>query len=106
MHPLLHCLKLSMTFNTLHTYYFGVIMVNVTLRNFDDELCKELKTEAIKDDLTIVEALRQAVAAWLSLHKHKKKKKSVFDYKSVDFGPGSEKSSQEIDEILYGNERS
>ena len=29
-----------------------------------------------------------------------KKKKSVFDFKSVDFGEGSEKSSQEIDEVL------
>lgn len=80
-------------------------MVNVTLRDFDDELYKELKSEAIKDDITVAQALKKAVATWLSLHKHKKKKKSVFDYKPVDFGPGSEKSSQEIDEVLYGKER-
>ncbi|HLC68318.1 MAG TPA: hypothetical protein VJH24_00635 [Candidatus Bilamarchaeaceae archaeon] len=32
-----------------------------------------------------------------------KKKKSAFDFKPVDFGPGSKKSSLEIDEVLYGN---
>ena len=80
-------------------------MVNVTLRNFDDNLYKELKSEAVKDDLTVVEALKRAVAFWLSAHTHKKKKKSVFDYKPMDFGPGSEKSSTEIDDVLYGKEQ-
>ena len=79
-------------------------MVNVTLRNFDDKLYRELKAEAARDDLTIVDALTRAVSVWLTEHAHKKKKKSVFDYKPVDFGPGSEKSSQEIDEVLYGKE--
>ncbi|MBI5228318.1 hypothetical protein HY988_07025 [Candidatus Micrarchaeota archaeon] len=79
-------------------------MVSVTLRNFDNELYKELKSEAVKDDITISEALTQAVSVWLSVHKHKKKKKSVFDFKPVDFGPGSEKSSQEIDQVLYGKD--
>ncbi len=78
-------------------------MANVTLRNFDDKLYRELKSEAVKDGLTIVEALKQAVSVWLAVHTHKKKK-SVFDYKPMDFGPGSERSSQEIDQVLYGKE--
>ncbi|MDO8553716.1 MAG: hypothetical protein Q7S22_02825 [Candidatus Micrarchaeota archaeon] len=39
----------------------------------------------------------------LNPHKHKKRKKSVFDYKPIDFGSDSERSSQEIDEVLYGH---
>jgi plasmid stability protein len=79
-------------------------MANVTLRNFDDKLYRELKAEAARDGLTVVEALAQAVSVWLTVHTHKKNRKSVFDYKAVDFGPGSEKSSQEIDTALYGKE--
>lgn len=79
-------------------------MANVTLRNFDDKLYKELKAEAVRDELTIVEALAQAVSVWLTIHRHKKKKKSVFDFGPMDFGRGSEKSSVEVDEILYGKE--
>ena len=79
-------------------------MANVTLRNFDDALYRELKAEAARDNITILDALAQAVSVWLNTHKHEKKKKSVFDYKSVNFGPGSERSSQEIDEVLYGRE--
>ncbi|MEK6981715.1 MAG: hypothetical protein AABX38_02185 [Candidatus Micrarchaeota archaeon] len=79
-------------------------MANVTLRNFDDRLYKELKKEAVLDEITIVEALKQAVEFWLTNHKHQKKKKSILDYKPMDFGPGSEKSSIEIDEVLYGRD--
>ncbi len=79
-------------------------MGNVTLRDFDDTLYRELKTEAVKDDLTIVEALTQAVSVWLLVHTHKKKRKSFFDYPQTSFGPGSERSSQEIDEVLYGKD--
>ncbi|HIH22585.1 TPA: hypothetical protein HA238_02570 [Candidatus Micrarchaeota archaeon] len=79
-------------------------MANVTLREFDDRLYRELKAEAARDDITIVEALAQAVTVWLATHTHKKKKKSVFDYKPVDFGASSEKSSREIDEVLYGEQ--
>lgn len=37
--------------------------------------------------------------------KFKKKKKSVFHYKPVDFGSGSERSSREIDDVVYGTGR-
>lgn len=79
-------------------------MVNVTLRDFDDRLYRALKSEAVRDDLTMVEALSAAVALWLKEHTHAKKKKSVFDFKPVDFGPGSERSSEEIDDVVYGKE--
>ena len=38
----------------------------------------------------------------LIMKKRNKKKRSVLDYESVDFGLGSERSSVEIDEVLYG----
>ena len=76
-------------------------MTNVTFRNVEDEVLREFKAEAVREGKTLGEALVEALLNWLQSRQAKKAVKFT-SLKPIDFGKNSEKSSNEIDEIVYG----
>lgn len=75
-------------------------MVNVLIKNMDEETYKVVKMMAVKEDKTVGQVLKEAVQALLD---RKKKTKPQFKHlPTFDFGPGNENLSMEIDDVLYG----
>ncbi len=77
--------------------------MTMTVRNIDKKLFSELKSEAVRDGLTVGEALSIAIYEWLEKKKAKKKRLDFRDFKPTSWGKGTEKTSEEIDKILYGD---
>ncbi|MEK6941687.1 MAG: hypothetical protein AABW85_02420 [archaeon] len=81
-----------------------MIFVNVSVRDVDPKVFREFKVKTVEIGMKTGTAMTQALKEWAEKRENKKKKvKSFFDnFKSWDWGKGSEKSSIEIDEVLYG----
>ncbi len=73
----------------------------ITVKEVDQKTFQELKAAAIKSKLTVGAALNIAIETWLS--SLRKTKGKLSELKPTDWGPGTEHTSEEIDEILYGN---
>lgn len=74
----------------------------VTFKNVEEEVLKEFKMESIKEGRNLGALLTQVLMEWIEKrHQHTKKKK-LLDFKPVNFGPGTEKLSEEVDKIVYG----
>lgn len=78
--------------------------MNVSIRGLNDTLFKELKAEAAREGLSIGQAISLAVSGWLASKHSNKNKLRFLDLKPIDFGPGSEHSSEDIDKVLYGGD--
>ncbi len=90
-------------FKMLNLYYMYDKMGNLTIRGVDDRVFREFKAEAVKDGTSIGKAITGAMKFWIESRKRPKKAvKSLLDLKPYDWGQGTEKASQEIDKILYG----
>jgi len=77
--------------------------MNITIRDVDERVFREFKTEAVRDGSTLGNALTRAIELWLKhSNQRKKDKKSLSHLKSFDWGEGTEKVSIEVDETLYG----
>ena len=80
--------------------------MNATIRNIDDGLYKSLKAQAASEGRAIGEVLNDAIREYLFTRKVRRRKGRVkpgfLDLEPVDFGPGNEHLSEEIDQILYG----
>lgn len=78
--------------------------MNASFRDVNEKLFKEFKAETAREGLKLGSALNEALRFWMEQKRKmtRKKKTGFFDLKPWDFGPGSEKSSQEIDEVVYG----
>lgn len=72
----------------------------ITVRNVDETLFQEFKVEAVKEGIPIGKALNMAMIQWISKHKHPKK--SLLNYKPTNWGKGTEDTSKEINNVLYG----
>ena len=79
--------------------------MNITIRDVNPRFWKELKVEAVKEGLTIGQAINLALERWLHEYKNKvnsKNTKSFWDLKPVKFeGENAEQLSMEVDEVLY-----
>lgn len=77
--------------------------MNITMRGLQENVFRQFKAKAVEEDLRLGDAITQAMQLWL---KDKGKKAGhrgrLSDLPSWDWGPGTEKSSQEIDKTLYG----
>jgi len=73
----------------------------ITVKEVNKEVFNELKAEAIKRKINVGTALTLAIENWLS--SLKKTKKSLLDWKPTNYGSGTEKLSEEVDEVLYGD---
>jgi len=79
-----------------------MITMNTTIRGLDPNAYKELKARAALEDRPIGELVNDAIRVYLNRPEPGEKTLSLLDWKPVDFGPGTERLSEEIDDVLYG----
>jgi len=74
----------------------------VGIRNVDEETFRKFRILAIERKMKIGEALNLAMKKMIAnKNKEGKKEKGIINIKPLDFGKGTENSSEEIDKILY-----
>lgn len=79
-----------------------MMTMNTTIRGLDPIAYKELKARAALEERAIGELVNDAIRGYLNRPEPGEKPLSLLDWKSIDFGPGTERLSEEIDDILYG----
>ena len=72
--------------------------VQVTIRNVDPTVFREFKSNAMKRGMKLGSALTLAMEKFMSTQKREK----FTTLKPVPWGKGTERVSEQIDEILYG----
>ena len=77
--------------------------MDTTIRNLDDIAYRELKAHAALTGKTIGETVNEAMRAFLTRIPKPMKKRSLSELQPQDLGPGSERLSEEIDDIVYGS---
>lgn len=77
-------------------------VVDATIRNLDADAYRALKAWAASHDLTVGEALNRMIRSYVRGPNSWPKTRSIADFPSEPWGPGSENVSQEIDAIVYG----
>jgi len=88
-------------------YMFTLVTImNITIREVNSRLWRELKSESAKEGLTMGEALNLALETFLEekkSKKHNKNAKSFLDLKPYAFkGEGQGSLSSDVDSVLYG----
>ena len=77
--------------------------MNITIRGVDERVFREFKAEAVRDGTAIGKAVTRAMKTWLNIkEKEGRPGKSLLDLTPFDWGDGTENSSMEVDQILYG----
>lgn len=77
--------------------------MNITIRNIDDQLYREIKAEASREGMNIGIAINSAIRLWLDRKSAQAKPmRSFLELEAIDFGPGTENLSEEHDKYLYG----
>lgn len=74
--------------------------MNVTVRGIDEELFRKFKAKAVKEGKKLGDALNEALLIWLMEKSGKKTR--LTELEPFDWGEGTERTSVEIDEIIYG----
>ena len=85
--------------------YFDDILtiMNITIRGVDEKIFMEFKAEMVRKEMNLENALTNAMRTWLEKERRERKgNKHFLDLKPFDWGEGTERSSVEVDEILYG----
>lgn len=78
--------------------------MNITIRDVDEKVFRKFKAEAVREGARLGNALTNAMKFWLDKRgEEKHPKKSLLELKPVDWGAGTEKSSVEIDDTIYGD---
>jgi plasmid stability protein len=77
--------------------------MNATIRNVDERLYRALKARAASEHRTIGDVLNDAIRSYLGARP--RGRASLFDLRPLDFGPGSERTSETIDESIHGARR-
>ncbi|MEX2017553.1 MAG: hypothetical protein WD876_03710 [Candidatus Pacearchaeota archaeon] len=75
--------------------------IQVSIRDVDKEIFNEFKVLTIKKRMKIGQALTMAMMEFLN-EELEIPKKSLMDMKTSNWGKGTEKTSEEIDKMLYG----
>ena len=78
--------------------------MTVSARGVDKQVYRKFKAKSVEMGLKTGTAMTLAMKEWVGKKEKKKKKvESFFDkLKPWDWGKGSENSSLEIDEVIYG----
>ena len=74
--------------------------MQLTVKEVEEDVYKEFKAEAVREGFKVGKALTMAMDMWLEGRKTKKSR--FLQIKPWDWGPGTEKASEEVDEILHG----
>jgi len=73
--------------------------MQLSVREVDKKIFIDFKAKAVKTGITIGDALTLAMKHWLD---EEEERKSFLELKPIDWGKGTEKTSTEIDTIIYG----
>jgi len=73
--------------------------MQLSIRDVDRKVFKEFKAEAVREGLKVGRAITLAMQTWVN--KSKGDRMSILDYRATHWGKGTEKTSEEIDKILY-----
>jgi len=101
----------SSAFESLNTMFYMLYIMKrkelFAIRGLDEEIYVKFREKAIAKRLRVGEALTLAMKDWLEKEENRKKvnPNNLLKIKPFDWGPGTEKTSREIDEILYGGKR-
>lgn len=79
--------------------------MDTTIRNLDAKLYRRLRVRATAESRTVGELLNEAMRAYLARPAVASHSKSILDLPTFDFGPGSERLSEQVDEIVYRQRR-
>jgi len=78
----------------------------ITIRDVDDQVLRKFKAKTVEERMKMGQALTQAMKRWLrEKEKTKVNSRLLLKIKPFDWGPGTEKTSEEIDKILYGSKK-
>ncbi len=77
--------------------------MQLSVKNVEERVFREFKAEVVRRGENIGGALNVAMKAWLNTQK-KRDPKCFLEFKPKRWGKGTEKTSEEIDKILYGND--
>ena len=80
--------------------------MNITIRGLQESIFRKFKARAAEENVTLGDALSQAMEAWLKKGKTEEPRAKLSDLKITNWGKGTERSSEEIDRIVYGEELS
>lgn len=76
----------------------------ITVRGVDDEVLGTFKAKAAEHKMKIGEALTEAMQIWIRTKEHPKKGcKILARSHSFDWGKNTERTSTQVDDIMYGN---
>jgi len=76
----------------------------LTVRDVDDEVLDIFKAKAAEHKMKMGKALTEAMQVWVKTKKHPKKDSKMFvKARPFDWGKNTEKTSTQIDDILYDN---
>ncbi|OGI15434.1 hypothetical protein A3K63_01790 [Candidatus Micrarchaeota archaeon RBG_16_49_10] len=77
------------------------------IRGLDEEIYMKFKEKAITEGMTVGEALNLAMKDWVKggSKKEELNPKNLLNAKPFDWGSGTERTSEEVDKILYGNKK-
>ncbi len=80
-----------------------VISVNITIRGIDESVYKRFKAKAVEEGMKLGEAATHVMEIWIE-QRGKKPRKTLLDMKPFSWGDNTEKTSVQIDQIVYGEE--
>jgi hypothetical protein len=76
----------------------------ITVRDIDEETLGRFKVKATEHKMKMGKALTEAMRIWIQTKEHPKKgSKDLMKLRPFDWGKNTEKTSSQVDEILYGN---
>jgi len=74
--------------------------VQLSVRDVDEGVFRQFKEKAVREGMPVGKALNMAMSMWVW---DNKKRVRLTDLKPMNFGKNSEKLSEEIDKIVYGD---
>lgn len=77
------------------------------IRGLEEETYMKFREKALAKRMKVGEALTLAMREWLKKEEKGKEinPRNLLKIKPFDWGPGTERTSKEIDEILYGKKK-
>lgn len=77
--------------------------MDTTIRNLDETAYRRLKARAALAGKTIGEMMNEAMRAYLARPESDDRRGTLADLRPEDYGEGCERSSEEVDSVVYGS---
>ena len=74
--------------------------MQLSVKNVDERIFREFKAEAVREGLPVGKSLTLAMKFWIQ-QSRKTSKVRFLDFEPTAWGKGTERTSIEIDKILY-----